>query len=881
MKLLLIMTQLLFYLSTAWSQETPKFNTIGKVYDFETKRPLSGASVIIQKNNDSTPSKSVLTDANGTFNVDNLTSGNYVLRVTFVGYETFSHHFSHTTNKTLQLGIIHMNQTDLKLAQVEIVQRASPIKVKKDTIEYNSKYFAITENASTEELLRKIPGIKIDENGQISINGITVKSLLIDGRQVYIDNISVATRNILAEMIDKVQIIDRFPNNIIQTSGSGKEKVINVTIRKQRLNELTGQLTSAIGTSQKYTFKSNISRFRTNQQLLIAGNGDNINNFQGGRITNNDGLLKTWYMSTNYNQDISPQIGIYTNYAINNEDKTNQRNSHRTNLLKEGSYINLQGIESESTNTTHTISLGGSYRIDSTSALNIQSQSNYIKSKSHLINKYESILESGKILNNGIMQNIFQGSSTYISNKLIFDKRFKKNMRKFKAIISYDDFKNLKNEYVSSNNTFVKTDGNKLIDTINQLNKNNNKNEIIQLSVSYSEPVFGHSSLELINIYTRTNTQFNRPTFDYNNHSKSYDKLNDSISNSYKNTSVINYTGLNYNFTKDHYELKMGISTYLRDMQNTNYSRPNTIKQKTIAWMPKVSFMYSINPTAQLQAQYSLENQIPDADQLQTVPDNTNSIFIRLGNPNLKISKINNYNLSFTRLNSETLNSLTINLTASFTQNKIIDATWLDSIGRQIIQPINSSGNYLYYGYVDNSFQLIKSYMSIKSITAISLLKENTKYSLEPNSIKTLSLIQQTNLYYTTPKNLDLSLNLELRYTNINSGRSNANKSLNYSAYLNCNYIFLGGLKLNNNIYYFRNQYNGSTNDGLLINASITKNVFKHDRGSIQIQVFDLLNQNSNVNTNTSNNYIETIQDKVMTKFYMISFSYFIKKNKH
>ena len=221
----------------------------GMLLDAQDTTALIEASVrLLQNNKDSTLVKGTTTDINGVFNIKGVKPGHYLLRFSYLGYNDLIKHVSvGDDGRDVNMGVVKMEPNTIMLKETVVVGVKSPITVKEDTIEFNADTYKTQANAVVEDLLKRLPGVEVSADGKITANGKEIKKILIDGKEFFSDDPTVASKNIPAEMINKLQVIDR-KSDLARLTGvddGEDETVINLTVKKGMNNGWFGTVNAA------------------------------------------------------------------------------------------------------------------------------------------------------------------------------------------------------------------------------------------------------------------------------------------------------------------------------------------------------------------------------------------------------------------------------------------------------------------------------------------------------------------------------------------------------------------------------------------------------------------------------------------------------------
>ena len=243
------------------------------------EEPLLSATVVLLAQSDSTLVSFGLTDAKGRYKIMDVKQGAYILQVTYLGYAQYNQQFSVEDGFNPVMGDIQLESAQYALEEVEITAEHVPIVVKKDTLEYNAAAFQTQPNEVVEDLLRKLPGVEVDTDGTITAQGEEVQSVTVDGKEFFGNDPTIATKNLPADAIEKVQIFDR-RSDAAEFSGlddGQREKSINLELKADRRQGQFGTLEAGYGNDERYKGRLSLNRFSTRTQISAIGNFNNIN----------------------------------------------------------------------------------------------------------------------------------------------------------------------------------------------------------------------------------------------------------------------------------------------------------------------------------------------------------------------------------------------------------------------------------------------------------------------------------------------------------------------------------------------------------------------------------------------------------------------------
>lgn len=873
----------------AWPQTPLPVRVKGRITDKDSRQPLAYATVALLYAKDSSLAASAFTDSKGMFLLEGVGAGSYQVYITYLGYQPLLRAVTVTaTDTVMDLGMIVLHGTGVNLKTVEIVQIRSPMVIKKDTLEFNAAFYKTRENAVMEELLKKLPGIKIAPDGTITVNGEIVKRILVDGKPFFGDDPKLATRNLPADMIDKVQLIDK-KSDLAQFTGidDGKrEKAINITVKRDRKGKFLGRVAVGYGTGERFAGSGNLNQFSEGEQLSILGGANNVNNagfLEGsgqGPGGGGNGITRSWSGGVNYSKDISEKLKLSGSYVINDSRTENERSSARQNLLPDTSFYYNQDAYSVNNNASHYLDTRAELRPDSMHLLTLESTFRHAATDNFQESLYESLGGDRQLVNSGTMRNTSNGSAPSFHTSLSFAKKFHKLGRALKSNLTYGYNTSRQEGYNRSYNLFVVPGGDIDSDTLDQRNDMNSRHNLLSLYTSFTEPLFKDHFLELVYVYRHNHTLSNKLTYDYDNAKKIYDRLNDSLSNSFENTTNVHLAGMNIHARKSSYYYYLGFSLQFNGLNNYNISEQERLNQYTANFAPFVVLDYAFTNNKRLHFTYSGGALTPNAAQLQPVPDNSNPLYIKLGNPDLKPAFLHSIVMDYKALNPATAYAFTASINTAITKGKIVEAIWSDSLGRQVSQPQNVDGAYNVNANLVNTFPLKKLQTAINLNTTLGFKRDINYINSVKGNMDNYNITQGLSFNYTYKQLFDIGLAGNVNYNGVRYAlqKDNNTNYFNYSCSLNGNINLPLGFSLGGNLDYWLNtgRAAGYNQDVTMLNAFISKSLFQK-KAQVKLQGFDLLNRNVSISRNVGESYIEDVQTKVLQRFFMLSFSYFFK----
>lgn len=934
---------LLACLCTAAFAQTSKTGTVkGRLIDSTSKEALKGATVSLLHRGDSSLVAYVLSQDNGSFTFDKVDTGKYIVHVSFQSYDNLYKNVTVTGGSIpVELGTMNM-ATEANELEGVIIKSSPPIAIKKDTVEFNAGSFKTKPNAVAEDLLKKLPGVEVDKDGSIKAQGEPVTRILVDGKRFFGDDPLMATKNLPPDVIDKIQIYDAQSD---QSAFSGfddgtRVKTINITIKKDKKKGYFGKASVGAGNKSLYEAGLNINRFKGDQQMSIIGQSNNVNkqgfssqDFLGsggggkgggggrrgggggggnGGSGGSNGLTKTWAGGLNYHDLWGPKTDIAGSYFYNKQN-TDREQVTNTQILNTGkdpkdnyTQFNDSKQNSLNSNQNHRFNFNLEEKFDSNNALIFRPSVSYQQANNSSYGTTHIDRDRTLNVGNSTARSDNENSGYNANVDLSFRHKFKKGRTlSFALNGTYNSNDGIGNTYTEQQ-AFDSTGVTFRMDTINQRNYSNVDGKSYSATISYTEPVSEHGMLELNLNHSASKNNSDRRTYNFDNGSHDYTRIDSVLSNNFENTNSSNRATLNYRVQYSQFTASVGSGVQFSDMNSINHTKGTVIKQNFTNMYPTASLNYSIARQKSVRFNYDGRTAQPSVTQLQDVTDYSDLLNIRQGNPALKQSFNHNFRLLYNSFSQTTLRNVFFTFNASFTQNAIGSyvSTYRkgDSItglpdtltakiqpGAQITRPVNLNGNYnmslaFNYGFPIKSpksnlnlggnlslSQSVNLQSNGDTLNQQSVMNYNKNYGL------TGSLRWTTNL----SKNFDVNFSSYSTYT-ISTFSLQPRQNGNYfSESLSTEFTYYtssGWIASTDFDYKYYGRGAGLNTSVPLLNMSFAKQIFKDKSGEIKASVFDLLNQNVSVTRTFSNNQIIDQSNKVLTRYFLLTFTYNLRK---
>lgn len=897
----------------------------GVAFDTISKQPVAAATVTVLERKDSSLVTFTMTGSDGRFELKGLANGDYRLMITHVSYHNSNKFFSITeANKTAELGNLIMNDKAKVLEEVVLAAEAPPVTLINDTIQYNAGSFKVQPNASVEQLLKKLPGVKVEKDGTIKAQGEKVNRVLVDGKEFFGNDPKVATKNLPADAVDKVQVYDKQSDQATLTGfeDGNYEKTINLKLKKDKKKGMFGKVNAGVGNKERYEGKFNVNSFKGARQFSAIGMGNNTNaegfsfmdilNFSGelarmqrgggGNINinisgedaaamgingggRNNGINTAWGGGLNYNNIIGSKLDFQSNYFYNRYNPNQESHIQRQYFLPDSSYFYNQNSFADNLNNSHRFNLNTLYQVDSMNSIRITPSFSYQTTNNRSQTDYQTLSEDKVLTNEGFSNNTSATKGYNFRNDITWRKKFARKGRTFSLSLQTSLNESDGDGSLSSINSFYYPNGSLLKrDTLNQQSTTKGDLKGYNARAVYTEPVWKRSLLEFSVSKSNTKSTSEKLTHDYNKLNGKYDQLNNTLSNDFENTYGYINAGIRIRTQKKKYSYAVGANWQQAELEGkiTTGVKDSLISKTFRNILPNARFQYNFTRFKSFSLSYNTSTNQPGMSQLQPVPDNSNSLNIREGNPDLKQEFNHTAQVHLTLVSPYKNKNLFMFLTAQATQNKIVNYDSINSLGVKRTKPVNVNGVYNINSSISYSMpvRFLKGTVEVSSNTGV--FKTKQFINTVGNDIRTFSVGPELRLDMNPTEKLNVGVGAGFNYNktkySLQSALNTNYLSQEYNASLDWE-MPKGFFFATDFMYTINSQRAAGFNTKVpLWNASISKQMLKFNRGELKLSARDLLNKNVGISRNTNNNYIEDSKVLTLRQFFLLSFTYSLSK---
>lgn len=901
----LILLIMLGYSVQAFSQ---KADISGQLADSTSGDMLSFATISLVNAKDSSLVTFTMADDQGRFIIKNIPPGNYLLSSSYVGYITMWKGFK-LEGRSIQLGRVFLARAD-SVAGLTVVAKRAPVVMNNDTLEFNAEHFRTQPNAVVEELLKKLPGVTIDPDGSVRVNGRLINRVLVNGKDFFGTDPKMATRNLPADAIDKVQVFEKMSDLAAFTGvddGNG-EQAINLKLKKDRNNAVFGRASAAAG-DKRYDTQTNLNRFNNREQLSLLAMLSNTNrqgftmadimNFTGegarqmkggGGISitqgvaadfglpvlgqgSSEGIGKTFAGGINYNNNWRQDRTRLSANLLTSSIKTElDKTSFRRYLYPGNEYSYRKFLSSDKQAGQLRASAVLDHQLNVKSSFRIQNRITTQRMATTSVNNYSTLSVSGQTMSEGDIRNLGKANALDVSNELLFRHRFEKKGRTFSLLL--EQFSNSGElEGWQRGNYQVYSPG--LIDSMLQrLQLNNGKHLSLGATATYTEPMRSNGLVELAAALTRNTWRSDRANLDFDSATLKFDTLQGGMSSDF--TSMYTVAGLSarYRVNTSKWNLSAGVKWQLASLEGSNHKTTYNSFTGNNDLLALLNFQWKFNKASNLTVNYSPYTEAPAIQHMQPAPDLSDPMNIIYGNPDLRRAYIHQLNINYLSVKNLSGKNLFVFATLKVTDNATVYMDKLQPGGVRNLYPVNVNG-------------ILSAFASVSTGFPVRTIYSRFEYGIGLNYNRTISFLNQQKNFarmmgaspfikwrYNLPDKLELTFTSRVYFRkavySLQPGSSKDYVQQSYTVDL-VQYIRPG---INSTVHFTYSSTNdlttGFNRRVPLLNYAVAKSFLKNRSGEIKLSVNNIFNQGIGVNRNVQQYFIEDVEYNALGRFFMI-----------
>ncbi|MDH6355520.1 hypothetical protein M2132_001865 [Dysgonomonas sp. PH5-45] len=854
----------------------------GIVYSDKDKAPVEYASIQLMKGSDSTYLEGAITPKSGAFSFK-VKPGQYIVRISYLTLRDSVINTSISPNHLhCNLDTIYLPEKMNELEGAVIVGQAPDVVVRNDTIEYNARNFKVGEEAMLQDLVKKLPGVEFDADGNLTANGKPVTKILIDGKEFFGSDIQVALVNLPANMIDKLQLFKE-ESEMTKLTGikDGDEKqVMNLKTKAEIKQSIFGNIEAGYGTDNRYHSKGMVNYITDATQLALIGNAgnatDNMSLPQGA-----DFMLLSEGKDTNKNIGANFSLGngkkFSTNGSLmyrNNENNTTRHSSNQT-FLNTGDRFSQSNNLRHRRNNTLNAEFSFDWKPDTLTTIFFHS------SFGHSVQNSGNRSSSLSYVNADTTTTAGHSSNRLVSDNGDFSlhagRKFSKKGRSLNLALR-GSFRNGDSDGTNKTTTiYPHSDGVEV--SLDQISNTESKGGSFGATLSYVEPLTEKDFLNVSYSFNRNTSKNDRSTLKKDSEGN-YTLIDTAYTRFTKNEQVSNNINLSFQSIREKYNYNVGFSispSVSKSLVRMRDSLIEDARQSVVNFSPSLGFSYRPNEKTSLDLRYSGNTVRPSLGQLSadTLVHSTQSM--SYGNPDLKSGFNNSLNLNLMKSNTDKHSYLYASLSFSANMNTITNYTIIDSLGNTETSYRNVNGNmngslFMYYNAPMRNKKF--RYM-LNPYGNFSRRKGFTNGQLSTTNSFTLG--QTLSISFLSDK-LDCGLKTSFSHTFAKNNLTNAQdlSSTNWSISGNFTWNLPLDFELHSDVKFSQNSGYSSSfkNSSILWNVSVAKKMLKNKKGLLKFGVFDILDDRNTTTRYVYEDGISESRTNTVSRYCMLSFSY-------
>jgi hypothetical protein len=925
----LLLSYLLLVAITFASHAQSKLTIRGTVKD-TTNIPLDYTSVLLLSPKDSALVAYTLTNKDGEYQFKNIDRQPLLIKATYMGYLPIQKELVLPETDDLEVEVIRLMPILQELYEVVVKAAKAPLMMRGDTLEYDASKFKVPPGATLEDLLRKLPGIQIDVDGNIVAQGQQVQKVTVDGRRFFGGNTKMATQNLNAESISKLQLYDDKSEQAKLTGVEDgvKEKTINVELKEEAKKGGFGKISAAGGTDERWASNASYNKFDKTDQFSIIGYGNNVNqtglswddqqefrgsgafqfgdtgdfgfngsggmtiiSFSGGDSEDSfevpfnnlsSGFSNNQAFGVNYNH-LKDKKDFSGNYFYSRSDQIIESVNSRTTFLEDNSsFTSTDQSKQNNVAGHHRANLRFQNELDSANTLTINAKGRLSTLTTSLVSLQE-LITSSTDQSQLVRDNQSNKWSGAFQGTAIFRHKFKKNGRNFAASLS--------NTYTNADQDGIQkavadmmdsTDPNTYFQSLDQVNQALNTSNLIKSSLLFVEPINKIFFLETFYNFSQSTSETDRKVFDVE--SSDIQELNPDLSRFFDNIITYNRIGSSIRYANKGSNLSVGLAASNYKL-NGLYSVVEggeilgTVDKNYLNFTPNVSFYKTMKGNKRINASYAMGVTPPNITDLQPYKDISNPLYIREGNPDLQPEVTHTLNAGYNMYDPATFINLYFSLNSTFYQSQVVQNQTIDpETFVTTFKAGNVSGGQRYFTYIGFGFPIVKT-------------KFNAFINANPSYTKSLALINsietETNTFsHNVGVNLDLTptewlslyagSSFRLSKTKYEQNPSQNQDIVNWGAYTNMNIklpkAFYFDIKFNYN--RFKNESFGFSQEVPILNAFVYKLLGEAKKWEVRLSAYDIFKQNQTISQFAGQNFVSTGRIETLSRYFLLGVTY-------
>ncbi len=887
--------------------------------------PQAYATVVLLEKSDSTLVEFTRTELDGSFRFKDVTSGNHLIKCTYVGFIPLTVDAS-SSGQDVDCGILKMSPLNEQLMEVVVKAAKAPIKMRGDTIEYDASTFQVPEGSSVEDLLRRLPGMEVEADGSLSQDGKNISKVTVDGKNFFGSDPKAATKNLPAEGISKVQVFDTKSEQeeLTGATSESQDKTMNLELKEEFKSGGFGKIIAGSGSENTGELKGNYNKFNKKIQFSLVGVANNTGrnglswddyqdflgsqsfNFGGGTDYGFGGGGRFFVFGGNSGIEADIQSIFFSGgnsggFPENYNGGINFNYDHKKTKVSSVYYYNQVGIErstitnqdrfltdftqnenrdalSNNLSRGHRAEVKLEQEVDSLTTVKVEFNGAYIDEENRSSGS-SSLLRNNILTTANTYSNLEKNDGYLLNGLILLRRKFMKKGRSLGLNASILNTQLDKNYDLNSNLEFYDDQGN-LEDNqlILQENLNDQDKSVFKANALYVEPLGGNFFSQTFYNHRNRSENGDRQVFDIVGNELI---TNDFLTRTYDNDIIYNRVGSSLRYSNDGTNVTLGLALQNFDLKGqATIASVQMIEPVDISfsnWLPYLNINFSPVRNSYIDISYSRDANEPDIADLQPFVDNINPLYIRIGNAALKPEIQNRVSARVSR--SYPLSGVRISLNGnySFYQNKFSRNETVDEDLVTTVVPINIDGGSSFNSYFSLSFPIVKNKISVRSNINLTQNINPTIVNDFENNTTTFTYAPFVRLSITPKKEMSIYLTARYRRSNteydIAESQNQQVTTTNYGAEIKSKLLF--GMFTDINFIYenFQNDRFNQSQSIPILNASLYRPIFSN-KAEVRLSIYDAFNQNLGFNQSASGIGIYQSSTVSLARYIMASVTY-------
>ena len=878
MKVLKNICTLIFLLLTALSSAGQQTGVVyGNLSDTSAHMQLKDAYISLHRSGDSSMQRSFFSGEHGAFSSGQIFLGHYYIRISYQGYQTVTIPFTLDKAQQLNLGTIYMSEKVIVLDTIVVQEEA--IVQHKDTLEYNASRFKTRDYAALSELLKLLPGIQLNNDGSITINGQIIDHLMVDGKPFFDGTPAMALSHLPADIVKKIQVFasNNVTNNGIPAPpGFFGNKTLNVVLKADKRKGNFGKIMSGAGTGGAYTESGDLNHMNGDQQTSLTGDAGNVDDNKNSDLINmTTGINRKINGGLNYRDSRSKKTSFNGSIIANDFfNKTTER-SHVINIFPgNSSTIVDQNSEGEMNNRMQLINMNLVHKPDAYNTFTFQPrvllQQTIDNSMQQSMQRYEA---SGDTIYRSNGATSSSGNNKMISSVLQYTHSWQQSVKRLSLGMNLSGNSDNHNTTGHTETTVLSRSSN-----LNQYNISKNKGLNIAPYLNLIIPVGNKNILNLQGNYSYNRNTRSYSVFRFNESNQHFDEPDSSQSNNFSST--YNTAAMQLSVSRQLKDLSFTLGSGIESdwISGENESNHTHISKHFLNMLPVA--MLSLNKgNNNLMISYNGKPVTLAVQQLQPVSVTADSLFITKGNPDLQQPYIHSMSVGYTSLIGANKRFLSTTLTSSMIMHSIGESTTLLGNGARLSMPVNLEGA--------QNISLIVSYgiPSIKGKSSFNFAG-NASYSKTPvlsngirNDSRILFYSMTVSWNYHDKNGFDFRLSTTPGYNALQTGLGQQEHFFTTTIITRGSYIKGDWEAALSAFYNYNSSLPSNYQPGYPVTIpAIGYRFLKHKEGEIRLSVMDLFNQQSGASRSITSSAISDIQSQTRGRYILATLTYNFRK---